>query len=65
MAPKGEGRAFLEEHLPLPDSVEVRLLLAQNFSNKVEWAANIFCEQEIGGGVPYTVVVHDSPRRVR
>jgi hypothetical protein len=47
--PKGEGRAFLEEHLPLPDSVEVRLLLAQDFSNKVEWAANIFCEQEIGG----------------
>ena len=49
MVPKGEGRAFLEEHLPLPDSVEVRLLLAQDFSNKVEWAANIFCEQEIGG----------------
>jgi hypothetical protein len=47
--PKGEGRAFLEEHLPLPDSVEVRLLLAQDFSNKVEWAANIFAEQEIGG----------------
>src|SRR5205085_4732713 len=47
--PKGEGRAFLEEHWPLPDSVEVPLLLAQNFSNKVEWAANIFCEQEIGG----------------
>ena len=47
--PKGEGRAFLEEHLPLPDSVEVRLLLAQDFSNKVEWAANFFYEQEVGG----------------
>jgi hypothetical protein len=47
--PKGEGRAFLEEHLPLPDAVEVRLLLAQDFSNKVEWAANIFIEQELGG----------------
>jgi hypothetical protein len=47
--PKGEGRAFLEEHLPLPDAVEVRVLLAQDFSNKVEWAANLFCEQEIGG----------------
>ena len=49
MVPKGEGRAFLEEHLKLPDAVEVRLLLAQDFSNKVEWAANIFVEQEIGG----------------
>jgi hypothetical protein len=47
--PKGEGRAFLEQHMPLPDAVEVRLLLAQDFSNKVEWAANFFCEQEIGG----------------
>jgi hypothetical protein len=47
--PKGEGRAFLEEHMPLPDSVEVRLLLAQDFSNKVEWAANFFYEQETGG----------------
>jgi hypothetical protein len=47
--PKGEGRAFLDEHLKLPDSVEVRLLLAQDFSNKVEWAANFFYEQEVGG----------------
>lgn len=47
--PKGEGRAFLEEHMPLPDAVEVRLLLAQDFSNKVEWAANLFYEQETGG----------------
>ncbi len=49
MVPQGEGRAFLEEHMPLPDSVEVRLLLAQDFSNKVEWAANFFYEQETGG----------------
>ena len=47
--PKGEGRAFLEEHMPLPDAVEVRLLLAQDFSNKVEWAANLFYEQETSG----------------
>ena len=47
--PPGEGRAFLDEHMPLPDSVEVRLLLAQDFSNKVEWAANFFYEQETGG----------------
>jgi hypothetical protein len=47
--PKGEGRAFLEEHMKLPDAVEVRLLLAQDFSNKVEWAANLFYEQETSG----------------
>ena len=47
--PKGEGRAFLEEHMPLPDAVEVRLLLSQDFSNKVEWAANFFFEQETSG----------------
>ncbi len=47
--PKGEGGAFLEEHMPLPDAVEVRLLLAQDFSNKVEWAANLFFEQETSG----------------
>jgi hypothetical protein len=47
--PKGEAEAFLMEHRPLPDAIEVRLLLAQDFSNNVEWAANFFCEQEIGG----------------
>src|SRR2546430_14636393 len=49
MVPKGEGRAFLEEHLPLPDAVEVRRLLAQDFGNNVEWALNGFFEQEVGG----------------
>jgi hypothetical protein len=47
--PPGEGRAFLDEHMSLPDSVEVRLLLAQDFTNKVEWAANFFYEQETSG----------------
>ena len=47
--PKGEGRAFLDEHMPLPDAVEVRLLLAQDFGNNVEWALNGFFEQEVGG----------------
>lgn len=46
---KGEAQAFLMEHKPLPDAVEVRFLFAQDFSNNVEWAANIFVEQEIGG----------------
>jgi hypothetical protein len=45
----GEAQAFLDAHKPLPDSVEVRLLLAQDFGEHVEWAANIFCEQEVGG----------------
>jgi len=47
--PKGEAEEFLNEHEPLPDSFEVRLLLAQDFTNHVEWAANFFFEQEIGG----------------
>ena len=46
---KGEALAFLMEHKPLPDAVEVRFLFAQDFSNEIEWAANIFVEQEIGG----------------
>jgi hypothetical protein len=46
---KGEAEEFLMERRPLPDSYEVRFLFAQDFSNKVEWAANIFFEQEIGG----------------
>jgi hypothetical protein len=45
----GEAQAFLDQHKPLPDSVEVRLLLAQDFAYHVEWALNIFCEQEVGG----------------
>jgi hypothetical protein len=47
--PKGEAEEFLHENKPLPDAVEVRLLLAQDFDNKVEWALNGFFEQEIGG----------------
>jgi hypothetical protein len=47
--PKGEAEEFLAEHEPLPDAVEVRLLLAQDFGNHVEWALNGFFEQEVGG----------------
>jgi hypothetical protein len=46
---KGEAEAFLMEHHPLPDAAEVRLLLAQDFGNNVEWALNGFFEQEVGG----------------
>jgi len=45
----GEAQAFLDERLPLPDAAEVRLLLAQDFGEKIEWAANGFFEQEVGG----------------
>jgi len=47
--PPGEAEEFLEENKPLPDAFEVRLLLAQDFNEHVEWAANIFFEQEVGG----------------
>ncbi|MEY2489909.1 MAG: hypothetical protein QOC70_1851 [Verrucomicrobiota bacterium] len=46
---KGEAQAFLDEHKPLPDAFEVRLLLAQDFGEHVEWALNAFVEQEVGG----------------
>ncbi|MBA3962157.1 MAG: hypothetical protein H0X40_09675 [Chthoniobacterales bacterium] len=44
----GEAQAFLNEHNPLPDAVEVRLLLAETFG-EVEWALNGFFEQETSG----------------
>jgi hypothetical protein len=47
--PKGEAEEFLAEHEPLPDAYEIRLLLAQDFGEHVEWAVNGFFEQEIGG----------------
>jgi hypothetical protein len=46
---KGEALDFLNQNKPLPDAYEVRLLLAQDFCEKIEWALNAFFEQEIGG----------------
>jgi hypothetical protein len=46
---KGEAQAFINEHNPLPDTYEVRLLLSQDFFEKVEWALNGFFEQEVTG----------------
>jgi hypothetical protein len=46
---KGDAEAFLMLHKPLPNAYEVRLLLAQDFGENVEWALNGFFEQEIGG----------------
>jgi hypothetical protein len=45
----GAAQAFLDQRLPLPDAVEVRLLLAQDFGEKIEWALNAFFEQETSG----------------
>ena len=45
---KGEAEDFLNEHNPLPDAVEVRLLLAETFG-EFEWALNGFFEQETSG----------------
>jgi hypothetical protein len=47
-AGKGEAEDFLNEHNPLPDAVEVRLLLAETFGD-FEWALNGFFEQETSG----------------
>jgi hypothetical protein len=47
--PKGEAEAFLNERNPLPDAFEVRLLLSEDFAEKVEWAFNAFFEQEVTG----------------
>jgi hypothetical protein len=46
---KGEAQAFLNAHTPLPDALEIRLLLSEEFFNRVEWALNGFFEAETGG----------------
>jgi hypothetical protein len=38
-----------EAKTELPDAIEVRLLLAEDFGEHVEWAMNGFFEREIGG----------------
>ncbi|MEO6971779.1 MAG: hypothetical protein ABI217_12910 [Chthoniobacterales bacterium] len=48
-AGKGEQQAFLNEHNPLPDAVEGRILLSEEFFGQVEWALNGFFEQEVTG----------------
>lgn len=45
----GEREDFIAEHNPLPDAYEIRLLLSQDFFEKVEWALNGFFEQEVTG----------------
>ena len=43
MVPKGEGRAFLEEHLTLPDAVEVRLAPRPGFQQQGRVGRQFFC----------------------
>src|SRR5438552_18207164 len=45
----GEEVPTAEEAKPkMPDAYEFRLLLAEDFSERIEWAMNWFFEQEIG-----------------
>jgi hypothetical protein len=44
-----DGKAGEFEARPIPDAIEGRLLLAQDFGERVEWALNGFIEQEIEG----------------
>jgi len=46
---KGEAQEFINAHTPLPGSLEVRLLLAEEFFKNFEWALNGFFEAETGG----------------
>jgi len=43
------GPGGFDSSNPIPDAYEVRLLLSQDFFERVEWALNGFFEQEIGG----------------
>jgi hypothetical protein len=45
----GEDEMAAEEKPKLPDAYEFRLLLSQDFRERVEWAMNWFFEQEVGG----------------
>jgi hypothetical protein len=44
-----EADAESEKKPKLPDAYEFRLLLAEDFGERVEWAMNWFFEQEVGG----------------
>ena len=43
------GPGGFDSSNPIPDAYEVRLLLSQDFFERIEWALNGFFEQEIGG----------------
>ncbi len=65
----GEGDAAARQRQAhIPDGVEVRLLLAADYHEKVEWALNLFFEQEIEAdrgrewGFAQSIVVPVLPR---
>jgi hypothetical protein len=43
------GPHGFDKSQPIPDAYELRLLLSQDFFDKIEWAMNTFFEQEIAG----------------
>jgi hypothetical protein len=43
------GPGGFDKSLDIPDAYELRLLLSQDFFDRIEWAMNTFFEQEIGG----------------
>jgi len=43
------GPGGFDKSMEIPDAYELRLLLAEDFFERVEWAFNLFFEQEIGG----------------
>ncbi|PYK87575.1 MAG: hypothetical protein DMF47_02840, partial [Verrucomicrobia bacterium] len=43
------GPGGFDTTMEIPDAYELRLLLSQDFFDRVEWALNGFFEQEIGG----------------
>lgn len=43
------GPGGFDKTQPIPDSYELRLLLSQDFFDRIEWAMNTFFEQETGG----------------
>jgi hypothetical protein len=49
MPGKRFGPEGFDKSAPIPDAYEVRLLLSQDFFDRIEWALNGFFEQEIAG----------------
>ena len=43
------GPSGFDKSQPIPDAYELRLLLCEDFFDRIEWALNGFFEQEIGG----------------
>ncbi len=61
------GPEGFDQSMEIPDAYELRLLLAEEFFGRIEWALNGFLEQEIGGdrgkewGIAQSVLVSILP----